>query len=70
MVVMADSESFMMRRDMKRFKIRVDRNRVFARAINFIRMRRQGMVTSRDDLEILKLIVVVCDNLLAVGICI
>lgn len=70
MVVMADSESFMMRRDMKRFKIRVDRNRVFARAIIFIRMRRQGMVTSRDDLEILKLIVVVCDNLLAVGICI
>ncbi len=60
----------MMRRDMKRFKIRVDRNRVFARAIIFIRMRRQGMVTSRDDLEILKLIVVVCDNLLAVGICI
>ena len=70
MVVMADSESFMMRRDMKRFKMRVDRNRVFARAIIFIRMRRQGMVTSRDDLEILKLIVVVCDNLLAVGICI
>ena len=70
MVVMADSESFMMRRDMKRFKIRLDRNRVFARAINFIRMRRQGMVNSRDDLEILKLIVVVCDNLLAVGICI
>lgn len=70
MVVMADSESFMMRRDMKRFKIRVDRNRVFAREIIFIRMRRQGMVTSRDDLEILKLIVVVCDNLLAVGICI
>lgn len=70
MVVMADSKHTMTPKTVKRFKLQVGRNCVFARAINFIRMRRQGMVTSRDDLEILKLIVVVCDNLLAVGICI
>ena len=68
MVVMADSKHTMTPKPVKRFKLQVGRNRVFARAIIFIRMRRQGMVTSRDDLEILKLIVVVCDNLLAVGI--
>ena len=68
MVVMADSKDILTSKTVKRFNLKPRRNRVLARAIIFIRMRRQGMVASRDDLEILKLIVVVCDNLLAAGI--